>query len=238
MIGIIIALALSWLILYVFEKKNLQALGFLPPGKRTFQFLIGFLVTAILCFIVEYTELLLSSAQWKLNEKATVSMILKMFWWDFRSVFTEELIFRGAILYVLIRVSGASKAILLSAITFGIYHWFSFGILGDIIPMAVVFIGTGIMGFAWALAFYKTGSILMPLGLHLGWNFIFNSIFSNGPLGQGLVLTEGGAAVSDWYSLVGLCGVPVIVFLFVKFIVPVSRPEILKEKGEITVNNI
>ena len=34
------------------------------------------------------------------------------------------------------------------------------------------------MGFAWAFAFNKTGSMALPIGLHLGWNFVFNAIFT------------------------------------------------------------
>ncbi|MCM8568648.1 CPBP family intramembrane metalloprotease [Gramella jeungdoensis] len=220
MIGILFGLAISWGILYLFEKRSLLALGILPPGKRSMQFLIGFLVTGILCIGVQYLELLLSAGHWKLNESATAELLLNMFWWDFKSVFTEELLFRGAILFILIRRIGAFNAILFSAMAFGIYHWFSFGILGNIMPMIIVFIGTGMMGYAWALAFHRTGSMAMPIGFHLGWNFTFNSIFSNGPLGEGLVLTDGGHAINDWYSLIGLMLVPVVVFLVVKYLVP------------------
>jgi len=76
------------------------------------------------------------------------------------------------------------------------------------------------MGYAWALAFSKTNSIFMALGFHLGWNFTFNTIFSHGPLGEGLLISKGGAVISNWFSLVGLWIVPVIVFLFVKYLVP------------------
>ncbi|MDX1544501.1 MAG: CPBP family intramembrane glutamic endopeptidase [Christiangramia sp.] len=220
MIGILVGLVLSWVLLYLFEKRSLLALGALPPVKRSIQFLTGFLVTGILCSGVEYLELLAGNGQWKINNAASSGLILNMFWWDFKSVLTEELLFRGALFFILIRRIGAFKAILLSAVTFGIYHWFSFGILGDIVPMIIVFIGTGLMGYAMALAFHRTASMAMPIGFHLGWNFTFNSIFSNGPLGKGLLLTDGAQAISDWYSLIGLLLVPLIVLLIVIYWVP------------------
>lgn len=220
MIGILVALAISWILLYLTERESILALGLIPIPKRLQQFGLGFLVTALLCLSVQFLETILKSSEWSINEKINGNLILNMFYWDLRSVITEELIFRGAILYILIKKLGVFKGIIISAIAFGIYHWFSFGIFGNIIPMIFVFIGTGLMGFAWALAFSKTKSIAMPTGLHLGWNFTFNSIFSNGPLGNGILLSESEKVISDWFSLIGLWIVPLIVLLFVKRFVP------------------
>lgn len=223
MLGILVALAISWLLLFFIEKKNILSLGFLPIAKRFKQFFIGFLITAILCVIVQYTESLLRSSTWVLNEKVTSQIILNAFWWDFKSVLTEELIFRGALLYILIQKIGANKGILISAIAFGIYHWFSFGVLGNILAMILVFIGTGLMGYAWALAFAKTKSIMLPLGFHLGWNFIHNTIFSKGPLGELVLTSQGGNELSDWTSLfnfiLGLVLVPIVLLIYLRYFV-------------------
>lgn len=223
MIGIFIIAAVSWLLLYLVEKKNISVLGFLPIGKRLNQFLIGFLITGILCILVQFLESYLKSSTWILNKDITGGIILESFWWDFKSVLTEELIFRGALLYILIQKIGSAKSVLISAIAFGIYHWFSFGVLGNLMAMILVFIGTGLMGYAWALAFSKTKSILLPFGLHLGWNFVYNTIFSNGPLGDLVLISKGGIELTDWVSLLnfvsGLVFVPIIVLIYVKYFV-------------------
>lgn len=223
MIGILVALAISWGALYVTEKKNLLSLGFLPVGKRVKQFLTGFLIAAVLCCGVQFLDSFLRASTWTLNESVTSSIVLKSFWWDFRSVLTEELIFRGALLYILIQKIGTKKGILISAISFGIYHWFSYGVLGNIVAMLLVFIGTGIMGYAWAWAFAKTKSMLLPLGLHLGWNFVNNTIFSKGPLGELVLISNGGQDLTDWISLlnfvVGLVFVPILIIIYVRYFV-------------------
>ncbi|MCX2741083.1 CPBP family intramembrane glutamic endopeptidase [Pontibacter anaerobius] len=228
MIGILVTLTISWILLYLIEKRSILSLGFLPLIKRLKQFVIGFLITAVLCIGVQSLEALLTSSHLFLNKKLNASLLLSMFWWDFKSVLTEELIFRGALLYILLRRFGSEKGIVVSAVAFGIYHWFSFGIFGNIIPMLFVFIGTGLMGYAWALAFSKTHSIFMPIGLHLGWNFTFNTIFSKGPLGDGLLVSSGGNMISDWFSLISLWGVPITVLLIVKYLVRLDNGE-LKE---------
>lgn len=223
MLGIITAIALSWLLLYVVQKKSILALGLLPIDKRLKQFLIGFLISGILCVLVQCLEAYLKSSSWVLNEDITGGIILKSFWWDLKSVLTEELIFRGAILYILIQNIGSQKSILISAIAFGIYHWFSYGILGNLIAMVLVFIGTGLMGYAWAWAFSKTNSIMLPFGLHLGWNFIYNTIFSKGPLGELVLVSQGGTELTDWTSLLnftsGLVIVPIFVLIYVRYFV-------------------
>ena len=223
MIGILVAIAISWLLLYLIEKKNILALGFLPSGKRLKQFSIGFLITGILCVLVQYLESYLKSSTWILNKDITSGIILKSFWWDFKSVLTEELIFRGALLYILIQKIGSRKSILISAIAFGIYHWFSYGVLGNVMAMILVFIGTGLMGYAWAWAFSKTKSIMLAFGLHLGWNFIYNTIFSKGPLGELLLISRGGNELADWTSLLnfvsGLVIVPVLILIYVRYFV-------------------
>ncbi|HKI79674.1 MAG TPA: CPBP family intramembrane glutamic endopeptidase [Ignavibacteriaceae bacterium] len=223
MIGILIAIAISWSLLIAFEKKSILALGFLPFGKRLQQFLTGFLVTAILCILVQYLEAYLKSSSWILNKDITSGIILKSFWWDLKSVLTEELIFRGALLYILIQKIGTLKSILISAIAFGIYHWFSYGALGNPLAMILVFIGTGLMGYAWAWAFSKTKSIMLPFGFHLGWNFIYNTIFSKGPLGEIVLISKGGSELTGLASLLnftaGLVIVPVLILIYVKYFV-------------------
>ena len=228
MLGIIVAITFSWILLFFVEQKNILSLGLLPIAKRLKQFFIGFLITAILCALVQYAESLLKSSTWVLNETISNQLILKAFWWDFRSVLTEELIFRGAILYILIQKLGSNKGILISAIAFGIYHWFSFGVLGNIIAMIIVFIGTGLMGYAWAWAFSKTKSILLPLGFHLGWNFIHNTIFSKGPLGELVLIAQGGNELLGWNSLfnfiLGLVVVPILLIIYIRYFVK-EEPE-------------
>jgi len=223
MVGILIAVAISWLLLFLIEKENILALGFFPIVKRLKQFLIGFLITGILCVFVQYLESYLKSSNWILNKDITSAIIFKSFLWDFKSVLTEELIFRGALLYILIQKIGSRKSILISAIAFGIYHWFSYGVLGNVMAMILVFIGTGLMGYAWAWAFSKTKSIMVPFGLHLGWNFMYNTIFSKGPLGELVLISKDGNELTDWISLLnfvsGLVIVPILVLIYVRYFI-------------------
>lgn len=221
MVGILVILLLSWILLRFLEKTNLLVLGFLPASKRITQFLTGIIFSAVVLFPVQIVELVTSNSHWILNPEFTFSQLLHSIWWDTKSVLTEELIFRGAVLYILIKRISSKTAILLSAIAFGFYHLFSYNLWGNWVPMILIFLGTGLTGYVWAWAFNKTKSIFLPFGLHLGWNLVQNSILSKGPLGNTLIIfqsdTQGNDTILLIIYLVKLIGVPLLTFIFFKY---------------------
>ena len=188
MTGILVQLAISWLIIWFFEKKNLSVLGFRPTPKRLTDFILFFLVTAFFCSSGFLLKMLFAKEQWQINPDLSFSLILNGLWWNIKSVLFEELIFRGVLLYILIRKLGAVKAIIISATAFGIYHWFSFGVFGNPLQMLIVFVITGVMGLLLAYGYTKTFSLYTPIGIHLGWNFTQIFIFSQGPIGNGIFM--------------------------------------------------
>ncbi|MGV2942471.1 lysostaphin resistance A-like protein [Mesobacillus sp. LC4] len=232
MLGIVVQLIISWILLRVFYRESLGALGITPSKSRMSQLALGFIFTAILCTVIQLVDSALTNTDWKLNENLTVLGALNFLWWNVKSVVFEELIFRGALLYIAIRKWGARTGIILSAVVFGIYHWFSFGVLGNIVMMLVVFLMTSFSGLVWAYAFDKTKSMMLPIGLHLGWNFVFNSVFSKGPSGNQILIPQADQAnqLTDALSffiqfLLPNLVVPALTFLFIKFILKKNAEE-------------
>jgi membrane protease YdiL (CAAX protease family) len=186
MAGIIVQLIISWLIVWLFEKGDLKFLGFYPTKKRLVGFAVFFIVTAICCSSDFFMRMIFARQQWMLNTKLTASLILSGVWWNIKSVLFEELIFRGVLFYILIKKLGHTRAIIFSAIAFGIYHWFSQGSFGNPVQMAFTFVITGIMGLVYAYAYSKTFSLYFPIAIHLGWNVTSSVIFSKGNIGEQL----------------------------------------------------
>jgi hypothetical protein len=139
----------------------------------------------------------------------TGKIILENSRWTLVSVLYEELIFRGALLYIAIEKLNIKKACILSAVGFGIYHWFTFNVFGNPFMMAITFLMTAIAGLSWAFAFAKTKSLYLPIGLHFGWNFINTVVFSNGQRGQAILVRANENQLQGILSL--------IVFLFQVF---------------------
>ena len=70
---------------------------------------------------------------------------------------------------------------------------FSYGVIGNPVAMAFVFVFTGMFGLMFASAFRASKSLALPIGLHLGWNIVTNLVFSAGPLGATLLVAANGA---------------------------------------------
>ena len=201
MIGILVGLLTSWLLLWLFDKKNLTALGLDPSKKRVYNFIFGTLVSAICCAIYFFMIAAIAKANFTLNTKYTGKLLLESSWWTLKSVLFEELLFRGALLYIAIQRLGTKVACIISAVAFGIYHWFSYEIFGDPMQMIFVFIITGIGGLMFAYAFALTKSLYLPIGLHLGWNLATIVVFSQGPLGEQLLISSNGQKLSGFLSV-------------------------------------
>lgn len=195
MIGAIIELLLSWTLLHFIEHRNLSALGFAPTPRRLRLAGLGFLLGAGYLSVFYLVEAALVHAPYHLNPDYSSKALLKAIWYVFKSVLFEELLFRGALLYILIRRIGPSKAVLLSAIAFGIYHWFTIG-FGKPVQMAYIFLTMGLAGYAFARAFEKTGTILLPFALHFGFNVAIMILFSkNSGIGPQLFIQAAGPQI-------------------------------------------
>ena len=224
-------LVFSVILFFLVERKNLLKVWFTPISEKLIHFISGFLILALLSTLTQLFFGYLSGAKWSLAPEFTVYSLYASALYDLRSVLFEELLFRGVPLYFLLRLTGKRQwSLLIAAAAFGIYHWFTFGVLGNPIAMIAVFITTGLMGYAFALAYEKTNSIVLPIALHLGWNLVNNTVFSNGPLGTQLLqlnYNESLQTLEGYYELISLIWyilIPcLLIFLLNRFFTPQTK---------------
>ncbi|MGB1042899.1 MAG: lysostaphin resistance A-like protein [Tenacibaculum sp.] len=221
MLGLLVIIVISWGLLRFIEKKNIDVIGIIPTKKRSIQFIIGFLFITLVCFINILIESWILEINWQLNPSFNYKSIANAFVYHIRSALTEDLVFRGALLYILIQKIGAKKGGLIAALIFGIYHIFSYGILGEkLILMLYVTLITGCVGYVWGYTFHKTNSIMMGLGFHLGYNFIMALFFASNPYGELLFEATSKISLSDWnwlfFNLFKGLFPSITTFLFVK----------------------
>ncbi len=203
MLGIVVVCILSWLILWLVEREHITVLGVLPDFRRLKEFFAGLVPMAVFCLINALGQAYFQDISYARNPEYGLMESLNGTWWTIKAALFEELIFRGAVLYILIRKLGIVKACILSAIAFGIYHWFSYGMFGSgIIPMLYVFMLTGAGGWMFAYAFARTRSIYAPLGLHFGWIVVRIVFISDGPLGDSMFMPVGDESeLGGWEQL-------------------------------------
>jgi uncharacterized protein len=184
MIGIIVQLIISWLMVWLYEKGNLTSLGLMPTKKRLLDFSLFFIITVAWAISGFLLRMLIAKQGWILNPDFDPGVILQGIWFTVKSVLFEELIFRGVLLYILIKRLGVTWAIIISAAAFGVYHWFSHELWGNPEQMILEFFITGIMGLVLAYAYAKTFSLYVPVAIHLGWNLVQMVLFSGGGPGN------------------------------------------------------
>lgn len=202
MLGLLVIIIISWMLLRIVEKKNIEILGIIPYPRRILQFLIGVIVIMLVTLLNIYFETIVLNVDWELKSTINYKSIFEAFIYHIRSALTEDLVFRGALLYILISRLGARWAILISALFFGVYHVFSYGMTAArIIPILYVILVTGFTGYVWAFTFHKTKSIMMGLGLHLGVNFINACFFESQPFGELFFQKISSIDLRDWHWL-------------------------------------
>jgi uncharacterized protein len=168
-----------------FEKKTLNVFGIQPFAKRILQLLFGILLTATLSIAINMVFSHFANFTWTVNSGYSTQQVLHSGYGTLNSVLFEELIFRTYLLYKLFQFVGEKKSIIITSAIFGVYHWFTFGILGNYPMMIWTFFYTGLWGAMFAICFTRTGTILLPIGLHWGWNFFDQTIFNRN--GEGLL---------------------------------------------------
>lgn len=177
MIQLVGILLISWLVLWLFDKSNLNVLGFQPTKDRTLLFLKLFIVSSICSASAYLLKMWFIEEQYILSPGLSYKSILFGIWEQIRSVLTEELLCRGALLYILIKKLGSKWAVIISATFFALLHWLNAGVWGNLLQMALLFIFTFCMGLVLAYSFVKSNSILIPFAIHFGWNLTQNFIF-------------------------------------------------------------
>lgn len=86
--------------------------------------------------------------------------------------FGEEMLFRGYMFQVLVEGTNKIIAVVIFAVFFGMAH------LSNPHVTFFSFINVVLAGIWLSLAYLKTRSLALPLGLHFSWNFLQNHVFS------------------------------------------------------------
>ena len=204
MMGLFVVFLISWVLLWRVTGESITILGITPNRQRLKELLVAMLYMAIIALINFTWQAHFKEITYRINPDYSIMDFIGGSFWIIKAVVFEELVFRGALLYLLIKRSGIIRASLLSSIAFGIYHWFSYEIFGSrIVLMVYIFLVTGSSGWMFAYAFAKTRSLFAPIGLHLGWNLVTAIVFSAGPIGDQWLIQEGETVVyNDWVTLI------------------------------------
>lgn len=125
-----------------------------------------------------------------------IAKIIFVLWILITSAAAEEVAFRGYPFQMLVRATGKWSAVLLMSALFGAIHWSN--------PDASAWstLNTALVGVLLALAYLRTNTLWLPIGVHFGWNMSLGLLYGLPVSGVTIfsVLTKGTAAGSRWLT--------------------------------------
>ncbi|OAS15211.1 CPBP family intramembrane glutamic endopeptidase [Paenibacillus oryzisoli] len=186
---------------YIFERKKGWKLGFhwTGFGKRLGEgFLWGLVLISLSCLgIWLFGGIDFVQLDWSLSKGYAIGGSLLLF---VGVAINEELFARGYLQGLVKNRYGSKIALGVSTIVFALLHSFNPGMW----TLALPFINILLAGLLMGLCREFTGSLWMPVGLHLAWNFMQGCIFgfdvSGIPMSsllatetKGSIIVSGGA---------------------------------------------
>jgi membrane protease YdiL (CAAX protease family) len=163
-------LALHW------EGLDLRNLGLVPTRDRIRELSIGFAVGVLLFGILALVRGTFAGVTWTFGGWQATLPVLASLIVALLLLLPEELLFRGYAFQRLIQTLGVWPGILISAVLFGLYHLAGPGMWGIGAFFRAAMPALGGVVFGWLAV--RTRGLALPIGLHLGGNWVQGAVFS------------------------------------------------------------
>lgn len=171
--GVVIAL-FYFLLMSKWDKVPLPELSVYPNRKRFKLLCYGTFVGALMLLIVFLLNyftgsIVVNDVQGALSKYSSISLIFTAM---FFAAVWEEIAFRGVLLQKLSEVIGIHTSCVAIALFFGVLH-----VLSPLSSFQIV-VSTVLSGLLLNYAYFYSGNLYLPIGIHFGWNFLNNILFS------------------------------------------------------------
>lgn len=203
--GIWFFLSLSLLVVLLFTgsfRKTVMETGMLPLNRKHLLQLTSGTITGI-CTLLTVTACTfwLTGDRWQFNVLPPLPLILIVFLTCLWSAYAQEVVFRGFPFQQLLHRYGPWRAQLIIAIPFGLMH------IKDNMAYEQIFIillTTGLGSILFGLAYIKTRNLMLPTGLHFGWNFaeVLVPRTSGAGSATSLISVDGNAANYTFINII------------------------------------
>ena len=170
---------LSWIFVRV-EGVPFHSLGWKLDGRWGAELLLGALMGIGTIGLAAVAAVCLGTVSLVRSGQGVAPMLSGALFFLAVALF-EEGVFRGYLFQRLTRGASFFIAQAIMALLFALAHWGNPGMHGATLARASVDIGLAgvLLGFCWR----RTGSLALPIGLHLGWNWAQGSLLGFGVSG-------------------------------------------------------
>jgi|GEM_PF-2058672 len=165
---------MNWFFARVISKEPLKDIGWSLSESPVRLFLIGFALTAVIAGLTISISIAQFAISYKLNTPFMVTaglITLAVFSGLFQCA-AEELWMRSWFLSNFALLIGSKNAIIFTGLIFGLMHFLNpaYSWLGAL--------NAALAGIMFSAGFLKTRSIVIPIGLHYGWNLVMGLSFN------------------------------------------------------------
>lgn len=177
--GALTILIAAWIMLRVVDRRSFATLGFAPARfirDSTLGVLIGVAWLALSLGILWLFGWMTPQATGQLDSSVLATAALAML----LNTVIQEVLARGYIFQTIQFQSNASWAVIVTSILFVLYHAPAFQ--GNWLPALNVFCAGALFG----VAYYRTGSLWLPIAIHFTWNFLLGPLLGLSVSGQDL----------------------------------------------------
>jgi len=191
-IGLI--LVVSFLCLKL-RKETLADMGLQLNKRAASLFTKGIVIATIQVSSVMLAIYLIGGVSFEFNTSVSATSLLIPMYLVLLTATFEELLSRGFVFQRLIDGLGLLWALLITGILFSIGHMENPEMSG--LTKIIASINLGLSAIVFGLAYYKTKSLLLPIGMHFAWNFVMGRVFGAGVSGfqnEGVLLAELGSS--------------------------------------------
>ena len=171
------------------RRERLSSVGLRMDGRWAREFAVGSSVGIAMLLAVAGLMAASGAVRFELDPARSLGAIalgLNAFLW---AALLEELLFRGFIFQRLIDGIGIVPAQIGMAALFAAGHWTNPGMDG--VARIVGTVDIALAAIMLGLAYARTRSLALPLGLHLGWNWMQGSVMG---------FNVSGYAQSGWWK--------------------------------------
>lgn len=141
------------------------------------------------------TALLAATGSYRIVGYNNWSVLVSPFALTLLVALSEEILFRGVLFRITERATGTWGALVISSALFALAHVPNEGITMLAIAATVV------AGVVFAAAYMVTRRLWLPAGMHFGWNFISDGVFSVPTSGHPATgLLQGQLTGADWLA--------------------------------------
>jgi membrane protease YdiL (CAAX protease family) len=166
---VVFLLLVTWICMRL-RQQPLSAVGLQLDAKWLRQVLYGMAFAAAMLLAVVALIFLAGGVSFDLGPTRGLATLACGVWFFAWVALLEELLFRGFVFQRLVDGIGAPIALLPMAALFALAHWGNPGMEGSALVWATI--DTGLGAILLGLAYLRTGSLALPIGIHFGGNWV------------------------------------------------------------------